>query len=494
MPVFALPGPYGIGCFSEEAYRFADFLEEAGQHYWQILPLGPTGYGDSPYSPFSTFAGNPYFIDLQYFVRNGLLTSAECRETFVGREDGRIDYGLLYRTRVPLMREAYRRWKQTGSRCRDLDDYYVFREENACWLDDYALFMALKEHYGGASIDSWPREIRERSPGALMQARQELDEEVRIQSFVQYVFEKQWMELKAYVNSKGIRIIGDIPIYVSSDSADFWADSRLFIKGKDGGKAPVAGVPPDGFSATGQLWGNPLYDWEKHRADGYSWWLERIGRCAKIYDVLRIDHFRGFDEYFCIPGDADSAAGGHWEKGPGMDLFRHVKAAYPRLNIIAEDLGYMSDSVKKLVSDTGFPNMKVLEFAFDSRDVGEKEPHMPHAYESNCVAYTGTHDNETLIQWLGSIRPAEKEKLMDYVGAEPGEDLQGIAWKVIRSLQASHAELCVIPAWDWIGLGAEARINKPGSSSGNWTWRAAPDAFDSTLAARIRHLCRTYGR
>lgn len=494
MPVFALPGPYGIGCFSEEAYHFADFLEQAGQRYWQILPLGPTGYGDSPYSSFSTFAGNPYFINPEYFIRKGLLTSRECREVFAGQGCSRIDYDLLYRTRNPLYREAYQRWKRSGKSCEDLDHYHVFREDNAFWLDEYALFMALKERYGGAAFDTWPQELREHSPQALIQARQELDEEISIHCFLQYVFEKQWMELKAYVNGKGIKIIGDIPIYVSSDSADFWANPQLFKKGEDGGRAPVAGVPPDGFSETGQVWGNPLYDWEKHKAEDYRWWLNRIGRCAKIYDVLRIDHFRGFDEFFCIPGGSDSAAGGHWEKGPGMDLFRHVREAYPALNIIAEDLGYISDSVKKLVSDTGFPNMKVLEFAFDSRDVGEKEPHMPYAYENNCVAYTGTHDNETLIQWLGNIQPAEKDRLMDYVGAEPGEDPQQTAWKVIRSVEASHAMLCVIPAWDWIGLGAEARINRPGTSSGNWTWRADCDVFDSELAERIRHLCRTYGR
>jgi len=493
MPVFSLPGPYGIGCFSREAYSFVDFLEKSGQRYWQILPIGPTGYGDSPYQSFSTFAGNPYFIDLETLIGRGLLERGECGRIYGGIQAGRVDYGLMYSTRIEILKKAYLRWKDSGICRDDAAAFAAFKEKNSYWIYDYCMFMALKEHCGGAPFQRWDAGIRYREHDALARAGEELADEIGFHEYIQFEFERQWLELKAYANRKNISIIGDIPIYVSSDSADFWAAPEMFRVGPDNMPTAVAGVPPDGFSADGQVWGNPLYNWEKHKASGYDWWLRRMGRCRELYDVIRIDHFRGFDEYFCVPPDAGTAAEGRWEKGPGIELFTKIKSSFPGIRIIAEDLGYMSDSVKKLVADTGFPNMKILEFAFDSRDEEDKEPHMPYSYDQNCVVYTGTHDNETLTEWMSNILPAEKKKLQDYLWTDSG-DAGVLTDRAIRLLQSSHAVLCMIPIWDWLGLGSEARINRPGTCSGSWTWRAEEDMFTGELAERMLHIASLYGR
>ena len=478
MPVFSLPGKYGIGCFSDEAKRFIDFLKAAGQSYWQILPLGPTGYGDSPYQSFSTFAGNPYFISLEALVKKGLLTKEECDAADFGSDPKSVDYGALYRERRRLLHLAFER-----SSFENEESFGTFMDENAFWLPDFALYMALKNEFGGRSLLEWDDAIRLRKPEALETARERHADEIRYQEFVQYEFSLEWKELKAYANDSGIRIIGDIPIYVSSDSSDFWTNPDLFQVDENGFPTAVAGVPADGFSATGQLWGNPLYRWDYEKARGYKWWMRRIEKCRAMTDVVRIDHFRGFDEYFSIKAGEPNALNGHWEKGPGIDLFRAAKAAFPDLEIIAEDLGYVTDSVKQLVRDTGFPNMKIIEFAFDSRDSSGAVNYLPYNYGKNHVVYTGTHDNETLVGWLGSILPEERQAVKDYLGTD-SDDRQVLAAGLIRIAQSSTANLCVIPMQDYLGLDNSARINHPSTFGSNWKWRMDADALTDALSAR----------
>ncbi len=489
LPVFSLPGRYGIGCFSEEAYRFADFLAEAGQTWWQILPLGPTGYGDSPYQSFSTFAGNPYFISLRELIRRGLLTEEECAaaEPEVPA-DGGIDYGALYRLRIPLLKKACARSSHRGT-----PEFEAFRRENEFWLRDYALFMAVKDAHGGAPCDAWEEDIRSGSPAAREAWTGRLSEEIGFYEFVQFEFLREWKAFRAYAADRGIRIIGDIPIYVSADSADFWAHRDLFMLDDRGRIRMVAGVPPDGFSADGQLWGNPLYDWKRHAEEGYDWWLRRIAKCRELYDVIRIDHFRGFDEFFAIPAEDKTAAGGHWEKGPGMGLFDAVREAFGEVPIIAEDLGYVTDTVRQLVRDTGFPNMKVLEFAFDSRDSTGAAEYLPYRYQHNCAVYTGTHDNETVRGWIDSILPEELRMVKDYLGVRT-DDPQEIVERMTATAHASVADLCVIPMQDYLGLDNSARINHPSTNGTNWRWRLKGDELTPELAARIRRMTEVYGR
>lgn len=410
LPVSSLPSPYGIGCFSQEAYDFVDWLKEAGQTYWQILPLGVTSYGDSPYQSFSAFAGNPYFISLDELVKEGVLTAEECKKAKFGRKADDIDYSQLYKERGRLLRLAYSR-SDIGHNAA----FAAFCEKNKWWLDDFALFMAVKGRFEGKPWIEWAEDIRLRWQNAMDYYRRELYFEVEYYKYLQFKFDQQWRALKAYANEKGIRIIGDIPIYVALDSADAWANPQMFQLDEDNIPTAVAGVPPDGFSPTGQLWGNPLYRWEKHRETGYQWWITRLWYCFELYDVVRIDHFRGFDEYFSIPYGSETAAPGHWEKGPGIELFRAVEQALGKREIIAEDLGYMSETVRQLVLDSGFPGMKVLEFAFDSRDTGSASDYLPHNYPVNSVAYTGTHDNETLVSWYQTITSAERTLVRDYL-------------------------------------------------------------------------------
>ncbi len=488
MPVFSLPGKYGIGCFSKEAYRFIDFLKKSGQTYWQILPLGPTSYGDSPYQSFSTFAGNPYFIDLEKLISDGLLSKEECDSTSLGDSADDIDYGLLYQNRFALLRKASIR-----SHFEDTEEYRSFSDKNSFWLDDYALFMAIKDFYKGKPLWDWDRDISRHLPDAVAKWREKLSADIRFYSFLQFEFYQEWKALKKYANDSGIQIIGDIPIYVSADSADFWAHRELFQLDASGEIDRVAGCPPDGFSADGQYWGNPLYRWEYHKETGFSWWRSRIDKCLELYDVLRIDHFRGFDEYFSIPAADDNARNGHWVKGPGISLFDAIKADHPDARIIAEDLGYMTDSVRKLVRDTGFPNMKVLEFAFDSRDSSGASEYLPFNYNPNCVVYTGTHDNETLRGWIDDILPEERQLAKDYLDVRTDDPLE-IVDKMIIMAQSSVAELCVIPLQDYLGLDNSARINHPSTIGSNWRWRVTGAQLSDELAAKVSKMTRLYGR
>ena len=490
LAVSSLPSRYGIGCFSQSARDFIDLLARAGQTYWQILPLGPTGYGDSPYQAFSAFAGNPYFIDPDRLVQEGLLERSEVEETDLGQENpDRVDYRKQYENRFPLLRRACSR-----SHFEQEEAYRIFERENAFWLDDYALFMGIKNLLNGSGWDQWPEALRMREPQAMEEMREKTADEARLFRFLQYEFMRQWQELKEYAHSKGIRIIGDIPFYVSPDSSDAWASPELFRFDERHRPVAVAGCPPDAFSADGQLWGNPLYEWGYHEKTGYSWWKKRIAHCLSLYDVVRVDHFRGFDEYYAIPAGDPTAAGGHWEKGPGMELFealRDVPGMRPGA-IIAEDLGFLTDSVISLVRDTGFPGMKVLEFAFDSRDTGGG--YLPHTYSPNCVVYTGTHDNQTLRSWYGELTPEDRRMADDYMGFTPQTTPEERGWAFIRMAFESVADTCVIPVQDYLCLGEEARMNHPSTIGKNWTWRLKPGQISEELAVKIRRLTQITGR
>lgn len=486
LPISSLPSRYGIGCFDKAAYAFVDFLKEAGQTCWQILPLGPTSYGDSPYQSFSTFAGNPYFISLDALTEMGLLTESECKAAGFADTDS-IDYSMLYEKRFPLLKKAFLRSKT------ETDAAYQEFSASQLWLEDYALFMALKDHFGGVSWDNWTEDIRLRKPDALERWRTELADEIRFYKFLQYLFFKQWHKLKGYANANGIQIIGDIPIYVAFDSAGAWANPKLFQLDETGRPRAVAGCPPDGFAADGQLWGNPLYDWEYHEQTGFKWWIERLQQCFTLYDVVRIDHFRGFDEYYSIPYGDKTAKNGHWEKGPGMALFRSVEQVLGKREVIAEDLGFMTDSVRQLVKNSGFPNMKVLEFAFDSRDTGSRNDYLPHNYTENCVAYTGTHDNQTIASWFAAITDEERAMAREYLCDHftPDEELHKV---FISLLMRSRANLCVIPMQDWLGLDDRSRINVPSTVGENWRWRLKSSDLTNALKEEIHRTAQIYGR
>ncbi len=488
LSITSLPSKYGIGCFSKSAYDFVDWLKGAGQTYWQILPLGPTSYGDSPYQSFSTFAGNPYFISLEALVEEGVLTEAECEAADFGDKPGSVDYEKMYQARYPLLRKAYER-----SKISENQDYQRFVADNGWWLGDYALFMAVKDRFDGAPWTEWAEDIRLRWPNAMDYYHRELYFDVEFQQYLQYTFYMQWMKLKNYANDRGIRLIGDIPIYVAMDSADTWAHPELFQLDENNVPLAVAGCPPDGFSAIGQLWGNPLYRWDYHRDTGYEWWISRLEYCFRLYDVVRIDHFRGFDEYYSIPYEATTAVDGHWEKGPGMALFARVEEALGRREVIAEDLGYVTDSVRELVSSSGFPGMKVLEFAFDSRDSGCANDYLPHNYGENCVAYTGTHDNETIRGWFDSISTEEQEMAREYLcdSRTPKKELN---WAFISLIMRSSARICIIPMQDYLGYGNECRMNKPSTVGINWKWRLTGEELTEELKKKLYDMARRYGR
>jgi len=467
------------------ARHFIDFLQAAGQTWWQILPICPTSYGDSPYQSFSTFAGNPYLIDLDDLAADGLLEPAEYQGTDWGADPLSVDYGLLYRRRFPVLALACRRMRAAPPA-----EFPVFCKNNAFWLEDYALFMALKEHYGGAPWTQWERPLRDREGLALERARKGLAEQVSFWKGVQFLFFRQWQELKDYANRRGVKFIGDLPIYVSGDSVDVWAHPEQFQLDGDHRPIEVAGCPPDGFSAVGQLWGNPLFDWDFMEADGYRWWTRRIDYQCSIYDVLRIDHFRGFDSYYAIPWGEDTACNGRWRKGPGMRLFRAVEKQIGPRAIIAEDLGFLTPSVHALRDEAGFPGMKVLEFAFDSRD-GGGSVYLPHNYPRNCVAYVGTHDNDTALGWLENADPADVAYARDYLRLNPQE---GESWGMLRAVWASVADTAVVQMQDVLGLDNRARMNTPATVGQNWRWRA-PAGFDSpALSARLRRETGLYGR
>lgn len=484
MPLASLPGPFGIGCFSGHAYAFVDFLEKAGQSAWQILPLGPLSYGDSPYQSFSTFAGNPYFIDPETLVEEGLLKEQECRSFDFGSDPECTDYEKLYRNRFRLLKIAHNRFKPG-------EEYDRFIKDNRFWLDDYVLFMSLKDSMNGIPLSDWPEDIRLRKKEALDGARRIHENDMEFYRFQQYEFFRQWKKLKAYANGKGIQIIGDLPIYVAYDSADVWANPSLFQMGPGLVPTCVAGCPPDFFSTTGQLWGNPLYEWDRHIETGYSWWIERIRKCFELYDVLRIDHFRAFAGYYSIPFGSETAEHGNWIKGPGYQLFSAVRESLGNKPIIAENLGFITPDVDELLVKCGFPGMKVLQFAFDPWDDKGASEYLPHNYERNSVVYTGTHDNDTTAGWYASLKNDEKKKVRTYLRVK---DRSGVCAGMIHIAMGSVSELSVIPIQDWLELGSEARINIPSTLGGNWCWRMSEDALTDSLALRIREMTARYGR
>ncbi len=492
MPVFSLASEYGIGSFSKEAYEFIDFLVEAGQTYWQILPLGPTSYGDSPYQSFSTFAGNPYFIDIETLINDGLLTKKEADAMDFGDNEEYIDYEKLYNNRFKLLNKAFVRSglseKSKGNMMIDKKAFDHFTDENKDWLEDYALFMALKNANKGHAWNEWEEGVRLRKPAAIKKAKEQYKDEIEFYKFQQFLFYSQWEKLKAYANSKNIDIIGDIPIYVAFDSADTWASPELFQLDEENLPVAVAGCPPDAFSATGQLWGNPLYRWDYHKKTGFKWWIRRIAGCYKLYDVIRIDHFRGFDEYYSIPYGDPTAEFGKWEKGPGYDLFKTVKDELGKLRIIAEDLGFLTPSVIALVKKTGYPGMKVLQFAFDSR---EESDYLPHNYIKNSIVYTGTHDNETTRGWYNTIPRKDKAFAKKYTNIKSSKNA---TWDFIRLAMESVSDTAIIPIQDYLDLGTEARINIPSTLGNNWKWRMKKGVLTEKLAADICEMTKTYGR
>ena len=488
LPISSIPSAYGIGTFGKESYRFVDFLEKSGNHLWQILPLGPTGYGDSPYQSFSTFAGNPYYIDMELLIEDGYLTKEICDSYDFGDNEHYVDYEKIYLSRFKVLKIAFDNAREQG--LTETGDYQKFLTENAYWLDDYALYMAVKNAFGGVCFMEWDEDIRLRKAAALRKYRKKLAEEIAFYCFQQYLFAKQWKELKAYANKKGIEIVGDIPIYVAFDSADTWANPVLFQFDEDNQPKAVAGCPPDAFSATGQLWGNPLYKWDYHKSTGYAWWLLRLAHVFKLYDTVRIDHFRGFDEYYSIPFGDQTAERGHWEKGPGMDLFNTVKEKLGDVDVIAEDLGYLTESVIEMVKESGYPGMKVLQFAFDSR---EESDYLPHNYERNCVVYTGTHDNDTILGWYYVMSEEDREFSKEYMGNAKSTD-EELPWDFIRMSMESVANLAVTPMQEFLGLGTEARINYPSTLGNNWKWRLLPGQFTPELAKRIHRLTQITAR
>ena len=486
MHISSLPGDCGIGTFGEYAYSFVDLLYESGQTYWQILPLCPTSYGDSPYQSFSTFAGNPYFIDLETLEIQGYLMPDEYKNIRWGDDPEKVDYGLLYTERRMVFNAVKNRFFENPPQ-----DYNDFCEKNSFWLDDFALFMAIKDNKSGKSYLEWEDAIRLRSPEAMVSYRNRLLEDVNFYQFVQYEFYTQWAALKKYANDKGISIIGDIPIYVALDSADTWPHPELFQFDENGLPTAVAGCPPDAFSATGQLWGNPLYRWDVHKNQGYSWWISRIKTCYELYDMLRIDHFRGFDEYYAIPyGDA-TAEFGEWEKGPGIELFETLENQMGELPILAEDLGFLTDSVRKLLADSGFPGMKVLQFAFDSR---EDSDYLPYHYDRNSVVYTGTHDNATTYSFFDELKKEDKDVALRYMNRSRFTSKKKLTWDLIALAMGSVSDLCIIPAQDYLCLPNSARINTPSTLGGNWKWRMAGGVFDDKLCEKIRKMTKLYGR
>ena len=484
LPIFSLPSPHGVGTMGKAAFDFADFLHAAGQKIWQVLPLNPTGYGDSPYQPFSAFAGNPYFIDLDLLRKEGLLTEEEIAECDFGSDPRRVDYGRLYKTRLPLLRKAMAR-----DGFRDRPDYAVFVEENADWLPDFALFTALKAHFGGKPWLEWEdRGARLRRAQTLNKYRRLLKNEIEFFEYTQYLFAKQWKKLKKYCNKLGISIVGDIPIYCALDSADAWANPAQFQLDENRRPKLVAGVPPDAFTEDGQLWGNPLYDWDAMKKDGYGWWIRRFRAAKRLYDVIRIDHFRGLESYWAVPAGDETARNGSWLPGPGTDFIRAVRKALPGLAMIAEDLGYITPEVAALLRDSRCPGMKVLEFAFQP---GAKSNYVPFRHEKNCVCYIGTHDNSPILEWKNEFFEDDIEFMKKYLAFSEKE---GLCYTMIRGGMESNANTFIAQMQDFLELGAGSRINSPGTNEGNWQWRMLEGEASEKLAAKIRDYTETYGR
>ncbi|CUU46120.1 4-alpha-glucanotransferase [Clostridium beijerinckii] len=485
MHIASLPGRYGIGTFGKEAYEFADFLKKAGQSFWQILPLGQTSYGDSPYQSFSAFAGNPYFIDFDILESENLLRKSDYDEVNFGDNPERINYEVLFKEKLKVLKLAYENFKQKES-----EDFKKFEKEEDMWLDDYAIFMTLKNKFDLKSFQTWDDDIKLRKNDVLKKYKEELKEEIEYWKFVQYEFFKQWTNLKSYVNKLGIKIIGDIPIYVAEDSADLWSNPKVFLVDEETlTPIKISGCPPDAFSSTGQLWGNPIYNWEHLERENYKWWINRIRKSLELYDVIRIDHFRGFEAYWSIPYGERTAVNGEWVKGPEMKLFKAIRKELGDIDIIAEDLGVLTEDTIKFRIETGFPGMKVLAFAFS----GDCEnPYLPHNYERNCVAYTGTHDNDTIKGWIQTTGSKnEVENAVEYLNLTEKE---GYNWGFIRGIWSSVADTSIALMQDFLNLGNETRINLPSTIGENWTWRAKDGVFTNELANKIYRLTRIYGR
>jgi 4-alpha-glucanotransferase len=480
----SLPSPHGIGDLGPEAYRFVDFLADSGQTLWQILPLGPVGFGNSPYAAHSAFAGNPLLISLDELADLGLLTSEELQEAPVF-PPGWVDYDVAARFKLDLLRRAAQRYRERGGELQR--EYEAFRHHNASWLDDYSLFAALSDAHEGGPWQSWRGGVAHREPDALEQARQTHADEVEFHAFAQFLFWEQWGRLRQYANEREIKLIGDIPIFVAEHSADVWAHREMFSLNARGAPIVVAGVPPDLFSATGQRWGNPLYRWDVLEAEGYGWWIERFRATLRAVDIIRIDHFRGFAGYYEIPARAPTAERGRWRAGPGIKLFEAARHALHHLQIVVEDLGLITPDVVALRDALRYPGMRVLQFAFGG---DADNPYLPHNFEANTVAYTGTHDNDTTLGWYESSPEEVRHHIRKYLGVD-GHD---VAWDMIRALLASVSERVVTPVQDVLALGTEARMNYPGRAAGNWEWRLLPDQLTALHAERLRDLTELYGR
>ena len=489
LSVTSLPSNYGIGCFDQAAYDFVDFLEKSGQKYWQILPLGASAHSsfDSPYQAYSAFAGNPYMISLDALIEEGVLTKEECDSVDFGSDPAHVDYEKFAENRLALLHKAYERSNISHNR-----DYILFCQDNFWWLDDYALFMACKMFFGNSSWTEWPDDIRMHYGPALDYYRTKLYFDVEFHKYLQFKFDQQWTKLKKYANDKHILIVGDIPIYVSPDGSDVWAQPEMFQLDEQNRPTQIAGCPPDSFSADGQVWGNPLYRWDYHAQTGFHWWITRMWYSFKLYDVVRIDHFRGFDEYFCIP-TGGTAKDGHWEKGPGMNLFYAIRNSLGDKAVIAEDLGLMTDGVRQLVKDSGFPNMKVLQFAFDAADIGGSNEYLPHNYGTNCVVYTGTHDNETISGWFTGLDKAARDHIRAYLD-DQATPIKRMYRKLISLAMMCSAKDCIIPIQDWLGLDNTARMNMPGTVNVNWSWRLVNGQLTDELSQEMLAVSMRYGR
>ncbi|VWL85076.1 4-alpha-glucanotransferase [Oceanivirga miroungae] len=470
----SLQGNNIVGTLGKHAYEFIDFLEKANQSLWQIYPLGPTGYNDSPYQCFSAFAGNPYLIDLEELVNEGIITN-EDKDEVVSDNNLLVDYGKLYFVKNRILEKAYENHHILE------EEFNEFKKENDYWLDDYSLFMALKKHFNGNSWINWDEDIKYREKAVIEKYKTLLAKDIEVQKFMQFLFFRQWIKVKAYANSKGIEIIGDIPIFVSSDSSDAWANTNLFVF------ESVAGVPPDYFSATGQLWGNPLYDWEEMKYDKYAWWKLRFKANLTLYDIIRLDHFRGFESYWAIPKDEETAINGKWKKGPAKEFFDEIFKEFPHINLIAEDLGTLTNEVVELKNELNLPGMNILQFAF-SKD--PKNVYLPHNYVKNSVVYTGTHDNDTTLGWYQKLSDEEKGEVRDYLDVND----DNICWHLIRLAHRSISDMCIIPMQDYIEYGSDARMNTPSVASGNWQWRIGENVLTDELANRISHITKIYGR
>ena len=512
LPVTSLPSKYGIGCFSKEAYQFVDFLQKAGQSYWQVLPLGETSFGDSPYMSISTFAGNPLLIDLEPLIEKGWLSEEEAGREDLGDNPDMVDYEKQKAVRLRLLRTAYRNspfsagtgegsdagrgelsdGAQAEETVKDLRQFRLFLDKNREWLEDYALFCAEKESHAGAPYTQWEEKIRLRDGDTIAREKERLAAEMRFREFLQYLFFTQYHRLKEYANSHGIRIIGDLPIYVSGDGADVWSHPDLFQLDGEGRPLKVAGVPPDGFSPDGQLWGNPLYRWERMRETGYEWWTRRLESAFSMFDIVRIDHFRGFEAYFAVPYGETTARNGVWEKGPGYDFFAAMEKKLGRREVIAENLGFLTPQVQELLDQCGFPGMEVLQFAFDW---SKRSIYLPQYYIRNCIAYTGTHDNTTLRDWYEKLPPQDREFADRYMGLSDGMDQEQKNWRMIACLLRSVADTVVVPLQDYLCLGGQARINTPSTvGGGNWCWRMCPGMASDSLAEKMRLLADTFDR